>query len=384
MKKCSSNPACGCFHATDGNVFCDFIDVACSKFVSCLSDNRTCFQPNTVCVQHPRCHARPVCYPRQITQICPPLSTMTTPSICSQAKWSSNGITVAGGNGLGDDLNQLQFPVSIVIDHDDGSIYISDEYNSRVMKWVPGAKSSIVVAGGNGRGNESNMLNTASQILLDKKDGSLLICDQVNQRVQRWQKNSNNGETILSNIPCVGLAMDSEGSFYATEWDSHRITKWFLNDTKGQIIAGGNGPGSGLDQFDHPSYLFIDQDQTLFIADQWNNRIIKWLKNAKQGIVVAGGNDEGSNMNQLIFPTSVIVDQIGTLYITDTNNNRLQRWFKDAISASATIAGGRDEGPESNQLSFPYDVAFDRHGNLFVVDHYNHRVQMFQIDTSDC
>ncbi|CAF3887555.1 unnamed protein product [Rotaria sp. Silwood1] len=305
-------------------------------------------------------------------------------SICSQAKWSSNGITVAGGNGLGDDLNQLQFPVSIVIDHGDGSIYISDEYNSRVMKWMPDAKSGIVVAGGNGRGNESNMLNTASQILLDKKDGSLLICDQVNQRVQRWQKNSNNGETILSNIPCVGLAMDSEGSFYATEWDSHRITKWFLNDTKGQIIAGGNGPGSGLDQFDHPSYLFIDQDQTLFIADQWNNRIIKWLKNAKQGIVVAGGNDEGSNMNQLIFPTSVIVDQIGTLYITDTNNNRLQRWFKDDISASATIAGGRDEGPESNQLSFPYDVAFDRHGNLFVVDHYNHRVQMFQIDTSDC
>ncbi|CAF1016812.1 unnamed protein product [Rotaria sordida] len=178
--------------------------------------------------------------------------------------------------------------------------------------------------------------------------------------------------------------MDSEGSFYATEWDDSRVTKWHLGDTKGQIVAGGNGKGSGLDQFDHPSYLFVDQNQTLFIADQWNNRIIKWLKDAKQGIVVAGDNDEGQNMNQLIFPTSVIVDQLGTLYITDTNNNRLQRWFKDATSANVTIVGGIEEESGHDRLSFPNDVAFDRHGNLYVVDHYNHRVQMFKIDISDC
>ncbi|CAF1016294.1 unnamed protein product [Rotaria sordida] len=348
------------------------------------SDNRTCFQPGTVCVQHPRCHSRPVCYPSKMAQICPSIPTTTMPSICLQAKWSSNGITVAGGNGAGDALNQLQFPVGVVVDHKDDSIYISDEYNSRVMKWIPDAKSGIVVAGGNGRGNESNMLNTATQIFLDKKDGSLLICDQVNKRVQRWRKNSTNGETIFSNIPCVGLAMDSEGSFYATEWDDSRVTKWYLGDTKGQIVAGGNGKGSGLDQFDHPSYLFVDQNQTLFIADQWNNRIIKWLKDAKQGIVVAGDNDEGQNMNQLIFPTSVIVDQLGTLYITDTNNNRLQRWFKDATSANVTIVGGIEEESGHDRLSFPNDVAFDRHGNLYVVDHYNHRVQMFKIDISDC
>ncbi|CAF3662532.1 unnamed protein product [Rotaria sordida] len=181
--QCSSNSACGCFHSTDGNTFCGFIYVTCSELVSCLSNNRTCFQPGTVCVQHPRCHSRPVCYPSKMAQICPSIPTTTMPSICLQAKWSSKGITVAGGNGAGDALNQLQFPVGVVVDHEDDSIYISDEYNSRVMKWIPDAKSGIVVAGGNGRGNESNMLNTATQIFLDKKDESLLICDQVNKRV---------------------------------------------------------------------------------------------------------------------------------------------------------------------------------------------------------
>lgn len=95
---------------------------------------------------------------------------------------------LAGGYGLGDGLDQLQFPVGITIDNNDDSMYISDQYNSRVMKWLLGVESGIIVTGGNGLGNESNMLNTASQILLGKRDGSLLIFGQVNQRCATLSK----------------------------------------------------------------------------------------------------------------------------------------------------------------------------------------------------
>ncbi|CAF4368662.1 unnamed protein product, partial [Adineta steineri] len=42
------------------------------------------------------------------------------------------GITVAGGNGYGQELNQLNYPSEMFIDNDK-SIYIADYYNHRII-----------------------------------------------------------------------------------------------------------------------------------------------------------------------------------------------------------------------------------------------------------
>ncbi|CAF1946878.1 unnamed protein product, partial [Rotaria magnacalcarata] len=69
-----------------------------------------------------------------------------------------NGILVAGGNGYGDGLNQLNYPTYLFVDRDH-SVYVSDRDNHRVMKWNRGAKEGIVVAGGQGQGNALTQLN---------------------------------------------------------------------------------------------------------------------------------------------------------------------------------------------------------------------------------
>ncbi|CAM6005293.1 unnamed protein product [Sphagnum balticum] len=56
------------------------------------------------------------------------------------------GTIVAGGNGAGDHLHQLNSPRYIFVD-EDYSVYVSDFKNHRVMKWIKGAKEGIVVAG---------------------------------------------------------------------------------------------------------------------------------------------------------------------------------------------------------------------------------------------
>ena len=61
------------------------------------------------------------------------------------------GTVVAGGNGKGDRLNQLNCPRHIFVDCDH-SIYVSDRENHRVMKWMKNANEGIVVAGGQGYG----------------------------------------------------------------------------------------------------------------------------------------------------------------------------------------------------------------------------------------
>ena len=76
-------------------------------------------------------------------------------------KGEKEGTIVAGGNGEGDQLDQLNHRHHIFIDREE-TVYVSDSKNHRVMKWVKGAKEGIVVAGGQGRGNSFKQLSYPS------------------------------------------------------------------------------------------------------------------------------------------------------------------------------------------------------------------------------
>ncbi|CAF1274590.1 unnamed protein product [Didymodactylos carnosus] len=55
--------------------------------------------------------------------------------------------------------------------------------------------------------------------------------------------------------------------------------------------------------------MYVDDDQTIYIADPSNHRIAKWQWGATSGQVVAGGNGQGSGTHQLSDPLDVIVDK---------------------------------------------------------------------------
>jgi sugar lactone lactonase YvrE len=65
--------------------------------------------------------------------------------------------------------------------------------------------------------------------------------------------------------------------------------------------------------------------------------------------------------------------------VADWWNARIMRWMKGATQGNI-IVGGNGEGEQSNELNEPISLSFDRHGNLYVVDYGNHRVQKFNID----
>ncbi len=62
--------------------------------------------------------------------------------------------------------------------------------------------------------------------------------------------------------------------------------------------------------------MYIDDDQTIYIADCVNHRIMKWKNGAINGQIVAGGND------QLNLPTSVIIDKENDCFIICDKGNR--------------------------------------------------------------
>ncbi|CAF1104300.1 unnamed protein product [Rotaria magnacalcarata] len=302
-------------------------------------------------------------------------------NIPANAKWAQNGVTVAGGTGQGGAANQLNWPQGLIVD-DDQTVVIADYWNHRIMQWKNGdTTNGQVVAGGNGQGNGLNQLNRPTDVLIDKETDSLIICDCGNDRVVRWSRRNGTtqGEVLIDNINCYGLAMDEQRYLYVSDTRKHEVRRYQLGENIGTLVAGGNGRGNGLNQLNMPEYLFVDRDHSVYVSDCCNHRVMKWVEGAKEGIVVAGGQGQGNALTQLSYPDGIFVDTLGTLYVADYGNHRVMRWTQGATQGTV-IVGGNGRGAGANQFNIPYGLSFDRHGNLYVADAGNHRVQRFSIE----
>ncbi|CAF1545519.1 unnamed protein product, partial [Rotaria sp. Silwood1] len=262
-----------------------------------------------------------------------------TIDIHPNARWEQNGITVAGGNGQGNGINQLSNPWSLYVDDDDQTIYVADQNNDRIVEWKLGATSGQVVAGGNGKGNGDHQLRYPVEVIVDKERDSLIISDISNRRVVRWpRRNGTSGETIISDIGCVGLTMDENGFLYVVDNGKHEVRRYRRGESQGIVVAGGNGNGNGLNQLPFPTYVFVNRDHSVYVSDG-GERVMKWMEGAKQGIVVAGGQGKGNGLTQFSYPKGVVVDQLGTVYVTDQGNDRIMRWPKGATQGSVIVGG---------------------------------------------
>ncbi|CAF0997678.1 unnamed protein product, partial [Rotaria sordida] len=218
-----------------------------------------------------------------------------------------------------------------------------------------GDTNGQVVAGGNGQGNRLDQLNSPINVLIDKETDSLIICDPGNRRVVRWSRRSGTtqGEILIDNIEYYGLAMDDQRYLYISDTDKDEVRRYQIGDKNGTIVAGGNGKGAGLNQLNVPTYLFVDQQQTVYVSDRYNHRVMKWNKGAKEGIVVAGGQGKGNALTQLSYPYELLVDTLGTIYVADWGNHRVMRWPKEAKQGTV-ILGGNGKGEGANQFYLLY------------------------------
>ncbi|CAF3835971.1 unnamed protein product [Rotaria magnacalcarata] len=303
-------------------------------------------------------------------------------NIPANATWAQNGVTIAGGHGRGDATNQLNEPHGLFVD-DDETVVIAEWANHRIVQWKSSdTTNGQVVAGDEGKGNGLHQLNRPTDVLIDKETNSLIICDYGNRRVVRWSRRSGTtqGEILIDNIQCYGLAMDEQRYLYVSDDELHEVRRYQLGEKNGTRVAGGNGKGNGLNQLNVPTYLFVDRQQNVYVSDNSNHRVMKWNKGAKDGIVVAGGQGEGNALTQLYHPNGLFVDTLGTLYVSEFGNHRVMRWTQGDKKQGAVVVGGNGQGAGANQFNYSYGLSVDRHGNLYVADVNNHRVQRFSIE----
>ncbi|CAF3425555.1 unnamed protein product [Rotaria socialis] len=133
----------------------------------------------------------------------------------------------------------------------------------------------------------------------------------------------------------------------------------------GVTVAGGNEDGGATNQLYWPCGLFVDDDQTVVIADSGNHRIMQWKNDdTTNGQVVAGGNAQGNRLHQLNNPSDVLIDkETDSLIICDYGNQRVVRW---------SLRSGTTQGEILIDKINCYGLTMDEQRYLYISDDRKH------------
>ncbi|CAF1569051.1 unnamed protein product, partial [Rotaria magnacalcarata] len=164
-----------------------------------------------------------------------------------------------------------------------------------------------------------------------------------------------------------GLFVDDNQTVVIADSGNHRIMQWKKDDTtNGQVVAGGNGQGNGLHQLRYPFDVLIDKEtDSLIICDYGNRRVVRWSRRS--------GTTQGEILIDNIDCWGLAMNEQRYLYVSDYKKSEVRR-YKFGENIGTLVAGGNGVGAGLNQLQYPRYLFVDRQRNVYVSDFYNHRV----------
>ncbi|WP_167434103.1 cadherin-like beta sandwich domain-containing protein [Paenibacillus silvae] len=276
---------------------------------------------------------------------------------------AGNGFAGYSGDGGAATTAQLGIPYGIALDSKD-NLYIADMNNHRIRK--VDAKTGIIttVAGngsygysGDGGDALSAQLNEPLDVAIDSK-GNVYIADSANQSIRK---------------------VDPEGKITTVAGNGPEY--WFPSND------GDGGPATNA-EFDYPSGLAIDSIGNLYIADTGHSTIRKVDFTTGEITRVAGNRTPGysgdggaATSASLQYPRGIRLDNNDNLYIADRLNATIRKVDKltgniSTVAGTGTLGYSGDLGPATSaQLNYPYAVAVDNNGNVYIADTSNNRIR---------
>ena len=172
------------------------------------------------------------------------------------------------------------------------------------------------------------------------------------------------------------IAIDSNDNVYVSDQNNDRVLKFSNTGTYLDQI-GMSGPGGGADgggEFANPSGIAINSTDFIYVSDQLNHRVQIF---DGDGTYQGQFGSEGTNDGQFDNPTGIAIDSDGNVHVSDSKNNRIQVFYSNGTYKGQFGNGGAGGGAGAGELSTPQGIVLDSDGNVYVVDNFNHRIQIF-------
>ncbi|CAF0723552.1 unnamed protein product [Adineta steineri] len=291
------------------------------------------------------------------------------PKFCSTASWNRTGITIANRSIVGE--NPLTIFVNI-----NNTIYVANRDNNTIVILQEESVNPTKIIHGNFTKPNSIFVTLNGDIYIDDGDD--------HGRVLKWMVEANSFVTVMNvNSSCYGLFIDINDTLYCSMRDHHQVVKRSLNDplmTSNRVAAGTGIQGSDSDQLWNPHGIFVDVNLDLYVADCYHSRVQLFQPGKSNGITIAGDTSIYPTVT-LDCPSGIILDAEKYLFIVDRGNDRIVGSGLNHFRCFIECYG---EDSQSNQLSSPFSLSFDRYGNMFVTDTSNHRIQKFQYIEESC
>jgi trimeric autotransporter adhesin len=194
-----------------------------------------------------------------------------------------------------------------------------------------------------------------------------------------------------------GVAIDNMNNLYIADANNNRIRKvtqeGIITTIAGTGTAsyGGDGGPATAAKLNYPTDIAIDRYGNIFIADGANNCVRKinilGVISTIAGDGHGGYNGDGmsATLAELYFPFGVAVDNAGNIYIAEAANNRVRKINTSGIIS--TIAGNGIQGYSGDnisatlaELNYPVGVQVNEEGHIIIADSGNDRIR--EIDTA--
>lgn len=136
-------------------------------------------------------------------------------------------------------------------------------------------------------------------------------------------------------------------------------------------------------QFNKPFSAALDVSGNLYVADPNNHRIRKITPAGEVSTFAGSGTanltDGTGTAAEFNFPYGVAVDTVsGNVYVADRGNNSIRMITSAGVVttlAGSATAGSVDGTGAAAGFNFPYSVAVDGSGNVYVADYNNHLIR---------
>ena len=265
-------------------------------------------------------------------------------------------------------------PRGLVVDPA-GRVLVNDWWNQRIVR-VDADGSNGFAWGFRGTTQQAGSINFAWDIARQPTTGRIFVANRENHEVEvfaadgsfvtRWgNRGPDPGELAFPQ----GVAFAPDGTLLVSDSGNHRVQRFAIDasgtGTLSAVYGSFGSTADGLGRLNTPAGISVGADGAFWVADTQNDSVQRmdtsgvWTRISSAGVAGSFGN-----------PWGVTVAPDGAIWVADSGRDRIVKMTDSGSLLFATDGDGLGAGP----LDAPFDVEFGPGGEVYVSDVWNNRV----------